>query len=114
VALAGLALLRWSDQCLGKNLSVTLRVRAEHTLITQGPYARIRHPIYTAGLAFAAGQSLVAANYLLSVLLVLPLAALVAERMGREERMMVEAFGQEYRQYMQVTGRLVPRRWKWH
>lgn len=112
VALAGLALLRWSDECLGKNLSVTLRVRAEHTLITRGPYARIRHPIYTAGLAFAAGQCLVAANYLLSVLLVVPLAALVAERMGREERMMMEAFGEEYRHYMQVTGRLLPRLWK--
>ena len=47
-AVAGLALLWWSDRCLGENLSVTLRIRQDHTLVSRGPYSKVRHPIYSA------------------------------------------------------------------
>ncbi len=109
VALAGLALLWWSDRCLGKNLSVTLKIREGHTLITHGPYSKIRHPVYTATLIYSAAMATITANYVLGALFFVPMATLVFQRMGREEQMMIDQFGDEYRTYMQRTGRLLPR-----
>lgn len=111
VALSALGLLYWSDRCLGKNLSVTLRIRKGHTLVTQGPYGRIRHPIYTATLIYSAALATITANYVLGAMFFLPMAALVAQRLGREEQMMLDEFGDEYRAYMERTGRLLP---AWH
>ena len=108
-ALASLALLWWSDRCLGKNLSVTLKIREGHTLVSHGPYSRVRHPVYSATLIYSAALATITANYLLGALFVIPMATLVLQRMGREEQLMVEQFGDEYRDYMQRTGRLVPR-----
>ncbi len=108
-AAGGLALLRWSDHCLGQNLSVTLRIRQDHTLVTNGPYRFVRHPIYTATLVFAAATGVVTANYLLAAMFFLPMFALVVERLPREEQMMLDQFGDEYRRYRQSSGRLVPR-----
>ncbi len=108
-ALAGLALLWWADRCLGENLSVTLRIRDNHSLVTSGPYRRVRHPIYTATLMYAAAMGLITANYLLAALFVVPIAVLVMLRVGREEALMTGAFGDEYRTYMNRTGRLIPK-----
>jgi protein-S-isoprenylcysteine O-methyltransferase Ste14 len=108
-AVAGLALLWRADRCLGENLSVTLRIRDNHTLVTSGPYRRVRHPIYTATLIYAAAMGLITANYLLAALFVVPMVVLVMLRVGREEAMMIGAFGAEYRAYMSRTGRLIPK-----
>lgn len=108
-ALAGLALLYRSDRCLGENLSVTLRIREHHTLVKQGPYRYVRHPIYSATLCYAAAMGVITANYVLAAAFFLPMLTLVVERIPREEQMMLDAFGDEYRAYMRVTGRLLPR-----
>ena len=107
--LAGLALLYYSDRCLGENLSVTLRIREGHTLVTSGPYRYVRHPIYTATLFYAAAMGVITANYLLAAAFFLPMLTLIIERLPREEQMMLDAFGDEYRTYMRRTGRLLPR-----
>jgi protein-S-isoprenylcysteine O-methyltransferase Ste14 len=108
-ALAGLALLYYSDRCLGENLSVTLRIRENHTLVTTGPYRLVRHPIYTATLFYAAAMGVITANYVLAAAFFVPMLILIIERLPREEQMMLDAFGDEYRTYMQATGRLLPR-----
>lgn len=108
VAVAGLALIRWADRHLGENLSVSLRIREHHTLVTSGPYRWVRHPIYTAMLLYAPALAVVTANYVLAVLFCLPTVLVVALRLGREEQMMVDEFGEEYRTYMKSTGRLLP------
>ncbi len=108
-AIAALGLLRWSDRCLGQNLSVTLRIREGHTLVIRGPYSKVRHPIYTATLIYAAAMGVITANYLLAAMFFVPMALLIGCRMGREEQMMIDQFGDEYRRYMQRTGRLLPR-----
>ncbi len=109
VALAGAALLAWADKTLGDNLSVTLQVKDDHTLVTTGPYRYIRHPVYAAGMLFFIGTSLAASNWIVALLLVGSFTLLYAQRIPQEEKMMVEHFGDQYRDYRKTTGRLIPR-----
>jgi protein-S-isoprenylcysteine O-methyltransferase Ste14 len=109
VAVAGLALIRWADHYLGENLSVSLRIREHHTLVTGGPYRWVRHPIYTAMLLYVAALAVVTANIVLAVAFLLPTVLIVLLRLGREEQMMIDQFGQEYQTYMKSTGRLLPK-----
>ncbi len=62
VGLAGLALWMWTQAALGKEWSPQLQLRGEHHLVTTGPYARVRHPLYTAMLGWGVGVALVTAN----------------------------------------------------
>ncbi len=107
-AFGGLALLRWSDHWLGKNLSVTLKIREGHTLVTSGPYRWVRHPVYTSTIFYSIAMGTITANWLLAALFVVPMVTLVLQRMGPEEQMMIDQFGDDYRQYMAHTGRLLP------
>jgi len=107
IAAAGLGLIGWADRALGGNLSVTLRIRDGHTLVTTGPYRRVRHPIYTGGLLYAAAHLLIAANGFVGACFLAPYVLLLLTRIPKEERMMLEAFGDEYRRYVQRTGRLL-------
>jgi protein-S-isoprenylcysteine O-methyltransferase Ste14 len=66
----------WSQATLGKEWSPHLQMREEHCLVTTGPYARIRHPIYLALMGFLTGIALVTANwFFIALLVVSPLAA---------------------------------------
>jgi protein-S-isoprenylcysteine O-methyltransferase Ste14 len=98
----------WSQATLGKAWSPHLQTREEHALVTSGPYARIRHPIYLALLGFLSGIALVSANWFFIALLVVSILVL-ALRIPKEEQMMIEQFGEEYKRYMENTGRLFPR-----
>ena len=108
VALASLALWFWVQAVLGKRWSAQLQLRDEHRLETGGPYSRVRHPMYTAMFGWGAGLALVTANWIF-VLLEVAVAWGTARRAPREEQMMIEQFGDEYRQYMQRAGRFFPR-----
>ena len=111
LGLAATVLLGWADHSLGENLSVTLQIKREHTLVTTGPYRWIRHPIYAAGLMFSVAGFLISANWLVGICFVGGICLLVATRVPREEKMMLDAFGDRYRQYMLHTGRFLPRAW---
>ena len=69
---------------------------------------RVRHPIYTARLGYGASLALVTANRVFIGLAVLVIAGLI-DRVPKEERMMIEQFGEEYNAYMHRTGRFFPR-----
>jgi protein-S-isoprenylcysteine O-methyltransferase Ste14 len=108
LALAASPCIFWVHRTLGKFFSYALEVKGEHELVKDGPYARIRHPMYTAEMIFNIGMVLVASNWLLLIfwLIGVPLAYL---RMFNEEKMMVGQFGDEYTEYMKSTGRLFPK-----
>jgi protein-S-isoprenylcysteine O-methyltransferase Ste14 len=108
LGLASLGFWTWTQVALGKQWSPQLQLRKEHQLITTGPYRRIRHPLYTAMLGYAAGLALLTANWVFVGLLVVMIAWLPA-RVSREEQMMIEKFGDEYKAYMRSTGRFFPR-----
>ena len=95
---------------LGANWSPKLDVRQEQKLVTEGIYAHIRHPIYAGLFLWALAQPLLIWNWLAGVAFAFVFLPLYAARMPREEQMMLAYFGEEYRSYMQATGRLLPRR----
>ncbi len=108
VVLANIPLLAWIHRTLDRQYSACLRIKESHSLITVGPYARVRHPMYTVLNGFSLGISLVTANFLVigfAILVVIPFPFVVR----REEQMMLEAFGDEYRSYMERTGRFFPK-----
>ncbi|MBU0492824.1 MAG: isoprenylcysteine carboxylmethyltransferase family protein [Chloroflexi bacterium] len=106
---AGLWLLWRSHADLGRNWSPTLQIMEQHALVTRGVYGRIRHPIYAAVWLVCLGQALLLQNWiagLAGLVLFLPVYVL---RVPKEERMMLDHFGDEYREYMGRTGRITPR-----
>jgi protein-S-isoprenylcysteine O-methyltransferase Ste14 len=96
---------------LGTNWSITLEVREGHRLITQGVYRWVRHPMYSALLLYCVGQALVIPNWVAGLSNLVAFAALLALRIGAEERMMTQQFGNEYAEYAARTKRLIPRVW---
>src|SRR5881409_1294749 len=92
----GLWLFHWSHADLGTNWSITLEVREQHRLITQGVYRLIRHPMYSALVLYSVGQALVIPNWVAGPVNLIAFAVLLALRVRAEERMMVEQFGDEY------------------
>lgn len=107
----GLWLFYRSHADLGTNWSITLEVREQHRLITQGVYRRIRHPMYSALALYSIGQALVIPNWVAGPSNLLAFAILLALRVHAEERMMVKEFGDEYEVYSARTKRLIPGVW---
>jgi protein-S-isoprenylcysteine O-methyltransferase Ste14 len=109
VMLLALWLFWRSHADLGDNWSVTLELRKDHQLVTQGVYRRIRHPMYTAIFLHSIAQGLMLSNWLAGWSALATFTLMYFLRTPREERMMCDLFGDEYRDYMARTGRLVPR-----
>ena len=107
LGITSVGLFAWSHAVLGRFWSTTLQLRQAHRLITAGPYARIRHPMYSAILGWLMSLGLVAANWTAFVLAALG-TLIVFLRIQGEEEMMLEKFGDEYREYMKRSGRLLP------
>jgi protein-S-isoprenylcysteine O-methyltransferase Ste14 len=108
---AGLGLFARSHADLGTNWSITLEVREEHQLVTQGIYRHVRHPMYLALLLYSLGQALVVPNWIVGASYGVAMALLFALRVSPEERMMLDEFGQDYEAYMRRTKRLIPGLW---
>lgn len=108
LGLVSLVFWAWTQAVLGKEWSPQLQLREEHHLMTKGPYARVRHPLYTAIFGFGISLVLVTANWVFIILAGAMIAGLIA-RIPREEQMMIEQFGEEYKAYMQRTGRFFPK-----
>jgi len=109
IALLGFALLQWAQNTLGKSWSDTPRMMKDQALITSGPYRFIRHPIYTAFLLIMGSTLLISANWLIGLTWTGMTILEIASRIGFEELLMLEYFGDQYRDYMKTTGRLLPR-----
>ena len=92
-------------------MSITLELREQHRLITEGVYRRIRHPMYAALFIYAIGQTLVVPNWVAGPSYLVAFGILYLLRVGPEERMMSEAFGDDYENYVRRTGRVLPRIW---
>lgn len=109
IIFTGDLLFIWSHKSLGKNWSPILEIRKGHTLVTDGPYRFIRHPMYAAILLIGIGVSFLSANWIVTLSYMLPVICLYMVRVSDEEKMMAEQFGNEYREYIKRTGRLIPK-----
>jgi protein-S-isoprenylcysteine O-methyltransferase Ste14 len=108
--LAGGILLLWAaHHHLGRSFHSLVVSKEKHVLVDTGPYHWIRHPIYSAYLLNYLGGGLLTSNLVLTIVPVTTFSILVFLRMGQEEQVLIDLFGERYVEYMGRTGRLVPR-----
>ena len=100
-------LMWWTLSSLGRNLTSTAATRKDATLVTNGPYHWVRHPYYVTAALLMASVTVLTANWLIGVSS-LAVLFLLAIRTPKEEQMLIESFGDEYRKYMARTGRFFP------
>jgi protein-S-isoprenylcysteine O-methyltransferase Ste14 len=108
VLVFGMALLHRTHRDLGRAWSITLEVREQHALVTRGIYEKLRHPMYASFWLWAISQALLLPNWVAGLSGIVGFGTLFFARVGHEERMMLETFGDEYRAYMARTYRLIP------
>lgn len=106
----GTALAIWARHCIGEYWSARVTLKEDHQLIRSGPYARVRHPIYTGMLVGTIGTALVVGEWR-GVLAVVLLLAGHWRKALREESLLTREFGEEYAAYRRSTGFLLPRLW---
>jgi protein-S-isoprenylcysteine O-methyltransferase Ste14 len=94
---------------LKANWSPTLEIFESHTLVTNGIYRYIRHPMYASQWLWVIAQILLLQNWLAGPPDLIFFIFFYLWRVRAEEKMMLETFGDHYRQYMQKTGRVIPK-----
>lgn len=105
----GVAFSLWAIITLGRHYDLVLEVHQDHELVRRGPYALVRHPVYTglalhfAGLCLASGNAVLTAG---TLLVSFPAFYL---RARAEESLLRERFGAEYERYAREVPMLVPR-----
>jgi protein-S-isoprenylcysteine O-methyltransferase Ste14 len=107
-AIASLAMFIATHRALGRFWSVSLDVREGHKLATEGVYLHVRHPMYAAFWLWAVAQALLLPNWIAGPAGLVGFGTLYFLRVAREEQMMIDAFGEDYRTYMTRTKRLIP------
>jgi protein-S-isoprenylcysteine O-methyltransferase Ste14 len=107
VMFAGLGFSVWARARLGRNWSATVTVKRQHELIRTGPYAWVRHPIYS-GLTLALLGNAISLGEVRGFLGVLVIAAAFTRKLRIEERWMREIFGEEYARYAKEVAALIP------
>jgi len=108
LSITSLLLLIWVHSALREYWSTGLQLRKSHTLIMEGPYRWVRHPMYAVLMLCFVSLALVSAAwpFLLLAALTIPFFFRVTIK---EEAMMIGQFGEEYRAYRERTGRFLPR-----
>lgn len=107
LACSGLVFTIWARRHLGANWSGTVTVKSGHELITTGPYAVVRHPIYTGLLLGFAGSALAVGEWRGILALMIVTAALWRKLRVEEERMRLQ-FGDAYGAYQRQVAALIP------
>jgi protein-S-isoprenylcysteine O-methyltransferase Ste14 len=102
-------LLHRSHVDLGKLWSSTVEPESKQILVTDGVYKWVRHPMYSAHVLWGIAQSLLLPNLIAGPLALVLNFAVICIRVPREERALLEEFGDEYRRYIKTTGRILPK-----
>jgi protein-S-isoprenylcysteine O-methyltransferase Ste14 len=103
IAVASLVMFRLTHRALGRYWSVSLDVREQHVLMTNGIYRYVRHPMYAAFWLWAIAQALLLPNWIAGLAAIVGFGILFFDRLPREEQLMLETFGDDYRDYMART-----------
>jgi protein-S-isoprenylcysteine O-methyltransferase Ste14 len=105
---AALWLFYRSHADLGRNWSVSLQIREQHSLVKTGVYRLIRHPMYASFFLLGVAQMLLLPNWFVDAAGLTGAGVLFAARVDREEALMISRFADDYRSYMASTKRVIP------
>lgn len=111
IVLAGTSLRIWAIQTLGQFFTATVQIQEEHQLIQHGPFRYIRHPSYTGALLTAVGGAIMLESWVGLLLATACMLYAYYVRITAEETALLNKFGQRYREYQQVSKRLIPGIW---
>jgi protein-S-isoprenylcysteine O-methyltransferase Ste14 len=105
---AGIGIALWARWHLGQYWSARITIKEDHKLIRTGPYARLRHPIYT-GLDLAAIGSAITIDEWKCVVGVCLIVIGYWIKARKEERMLTTQFGEAFSEHCRDTGFLLPK-----
>ena len=107
LTVAGMLFAVWAREHLGRNWSRSVTIKQGHELITTGPYAVVRHPIYTGTLAGFLGMAIAISEVRGFIVFVL-MFLVFWFKLRLEEQWMRSQFGEAYAAYSRHTAALVP------
>ncbi len=107
-AIGSVWLITNAVKTLGKEWSLTARLVEGHKLATTGPYAYVRHPIYTGMLGMLVATGLAISHWLALIVALLIFFIGTIIRVRSEEKLLREAFGQDFENYAQRVPAIVP------
>lgn len=105
---AGIALRYWGIIHLGKQFTRDVQVRDGDTLVGTGPYRLLRHPLYTGLLFTVLGFTVYTGSPIASFLFLFTALPALIQRIRGEEAVLIQAFGNRYRNWMKTRYRLIP------
>ena len=108
LSVLGIAFSIWAIVTLGRHYDLVLEVHAGHELVRTGPFAWVRHPVYTGLAIHFIGACLATGNVLLILGTLLVIFPAFYARARAEERLLRDQFGGEYERYAKEVGMLVP------
>jgi protein-S-isoprenylcysteine O-methyltransferase Ste14 len=108
LAVCALLLLAWAHRALGGNFTTGVAPKNNHTLVREGPYALIRHPMYLAYFVLFVAAFLISQSWVIGVAGLAVIGMLMTVRRVREEGFLIERFGDTYREYKEKTGGFIP------
>ena len=109
VFITGLFVFWRSHNDLKSNWSPSLEIRQDHTLVTTGIYRYVRHPMYASQWLMVIAQVTLLQNWIAGPLNLLFYVFFFYFRVRSEEKMMLDAFGDRYKEYMQQVGSVIPK-----
>jgi protein-S-isoprenylcysteine O-methyltransferase Ste14 len=104
----GLGIRIWAAVTLGRFYTSTLMITESHKVVTNGPYALIRHPGYLGYLLLWVGFAVLSSNLIVVFLLPLMFVVVYLYRISVEERMLTKELGEDYAHYRERTHKLIP------
>ena len=105
---AGSLLRRHCWRMLGASFTGEVRASTDQHIVTSGAYSLLRHPSYTAGTMMNAGLGLALGSWASALVLVAGSVAVYSYRIRVEERALLTAVGEPYREFMRSRKRLIP------
>ena len=105
----GIGFAIWARVNIGRNWSSHPAMKEHHELVTTGPYAYVRHPIYSGIMLAALGTAIMSSIFGIGMLIFISI--FFALRINKEEKIMLELFPNRYPEYQKHTKRLLPFVW---
>jgi protein-S-isoprenylcysteine O-methyltransferase Ste14 len=106
--IGGTAFRLWSIRTLGKFFTATVKTQDQQRVIRRGAYAIIRHPSYLGAYLAIIGSAVFLHAFFSAIFSAILMFIIYRYRIDAEETTLVEAFGDEYKEYQLKSARLIP------